>query len=316
MSVRVYSVRGGTSAKFCLVIMPCCSKASRRWDRVRGLMLPTDFSNSQKRFGPVNRSRKISAVHLLPTISIALAIQPTRGSMGLATDRVFIALQSIVMDLYYLVVTIKSIAHKGDKYMKLAVIVGSTRQNRQTLKQAKWVQQTAEQGDDIEAELIDLKDYSMPFFDEPISPRYNKNRQVDPKAQSWLDKLAKFDAYVFVTPEYNHSITGVLKNALDYVTFEINRKPSTVVSHGTVGGARAAMHLKEILSESKSIPIPNSVTLHGVSEAIDDDGNLSEVLKANPYGPQASLEGTIAELKWYSDALEAARIGKRELVAA
>ena len=200
--------------------------------------------------------------------------------------------------------------------MKLAVIVGSTRQNRETLKQAKWVQQTAEQTDDIEAELIDLKDYPMPFFDEPISPRYNRNRKIDAKVQPWLDKLAEFDAYIFVTPEYNHSITGVLKNALDYVTFEINRKPSTVVSHGTVGGARAAMHLKEILSESKSVPIPNAVALHGVSEAIDEAGNLNEVLKANPYGPQGSLEGAIAELKWYSDAFEVARISKRELVAA
>src|ERR1019366_9133126 len=99
----------------------------------------------------------------------------------------------------------------------------------------------------------------------------------------------------------------VLKNALDYVTFEINRKPATVASHGTVGGARAAMHLKEILSESKAVPIPNAVAFHGISEGIDDDGNLSETLKANPYGPQFALENTLAELKWYSDALSVAR---------
>lgn len=79
--VSVYSVRGGTSAKLCLVIMPWASRSSNRFESVRGLMLPTDCSNRQKRLGPPARSRKISAVHLLPMISIAAAIQPTFGSI-------------------------------------------------------------------------------------------------------------------------------------------------------------------------------------------------------------------------------------------
>lgn len=191
--------------------------------------------------------------------------------------------------------------------MKLGIIVGTTRQNRQSIKQAKWVLNTAELDEDIKAEIVDLKDYPMPFMEEPVSPRYNANRQIDPAVKPWLDKLETFDAYVFVTPEYNHSIPGVLKNALDYVTWEMNRKPATIVSHGTVGGARAAMHLKEILSESKCVPIPNFVVMHGMSELIDDKGNLSESATANPYGPQSTLETTLQELKWYSDALIAAQ---------
>lgn len=191
--------------------------------------------------------------------------------------------------------------------MKLAVVIGSTRSGRQTPKQANWVAKTAQTLDGVEVDLIDLKDFDLPFFDEPISPRYNPDRQIDPTVKPWLDRLNAADAYVFVTPEYNHSVSGVLKNALDFVTWEMNRKPSAIVSHGTVGGARAAMHLKEILSESKTAPIPNGVAVAGISELIDEEGNLAEAAQANPYGPQAALDAMLAELKWYSDALATAR---------
>lgn len=191
--------------------------------------------------------------------------------------------------------------------MKLAIVVGSVRQNRETPKQAKWISKTAKEQPDTEAEIVDLKDYPMPMFDEPISPRYNPNREIDPAAQPWLDKLSSFDAYIFVTPEYNHSIPGVLKNALDYLTWELVHKPSAIVSHGSVGGARAAMHLKEILSESKTVVIPAAVTVSGVSQVIDEDGNLKDELKQDPYGPQKALEHLLDELKWYSDALAAHR---------
>lgn len=200
--------------------------------------------------------------------------------------------------------------------MKLAIIVGTTREGRQTIKQAKWVINTAKELENVDAEMIDLKSYPMPLFDEPISPRYNPDRTIDVRVQKFLNKIAEFDAYIFVTAEYNHSVPGVLKNALDYVTFEMKRKPTAIVSHGTVGGARAAMHLKEILSESQTAPIPNFVAFHGISEGIDEAGNLSEELKANPYGPQSALNNLLAELEWYSDALSAARVTESQLVTA
>jgi NAD(P)H-dependent FMN reductase len=199
--------------------------------------------------------------------------------------------------------------------MKLGIILGATRQGRQSQKQAQWVYNTVSELEDIEAEIVDLKDYPMPFFDEPISPRYNPNREIDLRAQRWLKKIEEFDAYVFVTPEYNHSIPGVLKNAMDYITWEMNRKPAAIVSHGAAGGARAAMHLKEILSESKAVPIPNFVIMHGMSEAISDEGELADEVKANPYGPQSALDGLLEELQWYSEALATAR-AQSELVAA
>jgi len=193
--------------------------------------------------------------------------------------------------------------------MKVAVIIGAVREGRKTPAQAKWVMKSLEAMDDVQAELVDLKDYPMPIFNEPVSPRYNPNRQIVPEAKKWLDKLAEFEAYVFVTPEYNHGVPGVLKNAIDYVDWQLNRKPAAVVSHGSAGGARAEVSLKEILSESRMVPMSTipGVAMNHMSEKIDDDGNLSEEEKASPYGPQAALETLLKELKWYSDALAAAR---------
>lgn len=193
--------------------------------------------------------------------------------------------------------------------MKVAVILGAVREGRKSSAQAKWVMKTLQEMNDVEAELVDLRDYPMPIFNEAASPRYNPNRQIEPLAQKWLDKLVEFEAYVFVTPEYNHSVPGVLKNAIDYVDYQLARKPAAVVSHGSAGGARAEVALKEILSESRMVPMSTvpGVAMFQMSEKIDEDGNLTESEKANPYGPQAALETLLKELKWYSDALAQAR---------
>lgn len=191
--------------------------------------------------------------------------------------------------------------------MKVGIVLGTTREGRQSAKEAKWVLNALKQFEDVEAEIIDLADYPMPFFSEPISPRYNQNRQILPEVQKFLDKMAEPDAYVFVTPEYNHSIPAVLKNAFDYMTFEMERKPAAIVSHGTVGGARAAMHLKEIISEAHAVPIPLFVAFAHMSDAIDEEGNLREELKQNPYGPQTTLQNMLEELVWYAQALARAR---------
>jgi NAD(P)H-dependent FMN reductase len=191
--------------------------------------------------------------------------------------------------------------------MKLQIIVGTTRPNRTTPRLAKWIAHEAKEVPGVEVEVVDLADYPMPFLDEPISPRFNQNRQPNPQAQKWMNKIAEGEAYIFVTPEYNHSIPGVLKNAIDYLTFEMVKKPATIASHGTVGGARATMHLKEILSESKAAIIPTQLAIAGMGAKIDEDGVLSDEQKALEYGPTATLKNLLAELKWYSDVLAAAR---------
>lgn len=191
--------------------------------------------------------------------------------------------------------------------MKLIVVIGSTRPGRITERLAKWVAKEASNFPGTTVDLVDLKDYPMPFFDEPKSPRYNPERKPGEVVQKWMAKMAEGEAYVFVTPEYNHSIPEVLKNALDYITVELANKPATVVSHGSVGGARATMHLKEILSESGAAITPRQVALTAASKKLNEDGKLSEEAKAQPYGPAIVLQSLLEELKWYSDALAAAR---------
>lgn len=272
--------------------------------------MPTDFSSSQNLFGPLNSSRKIRAVHLLPTICMADAIQPDLGSIDNLIELDFIALQSIVLGLQS-ILSLYKVYHKGED-MNLAVITGSTRPNRKSPRQSKWIVKTANTLEGVTSEHLDLKDYQMPFFDEPMSPRFNSDRKLDDNVKNWLEKLNSFDAYVFVTPEYNHSMPAVLKNSLDFVTTELSRKPSAVASHGTDGGVRAAMHLNEVLLEVDSIVIPNFSAIAGLqlSKIIDEDGVIDPEVASAKRGPQSQLNRLLAELKWYSDALAAARSTK------
>lgn len=194
--------------------------------------------------------------------------------------------------------------------MKLQIIVGSTRPGRMTDRVAKWVEQQATTIEGAVVELVDLADYDLPFFDEAVSPRYNSNREPNEVAKKLLAKLIEADAYVFVTPEYNHSTSGVLKNALDYIDYQFTHKPAAVVSHGSVGGARAAEHLKMILLETGLAVIPPAVAFVGIlgmNPVIEENGDLQQDVKDQPYGPQTALATMLDELKWYSDALATAR---------
>jgi NAD(P)H-dependent FMN reductase len=193
--------------------------------------------------------------------------------------------------------------------MKLQVIIGSTRPGRVSNKVAKWTVQEAEKLPDTTVELVDLADYVLPFLDEPISPQFNPDRKPNPTAKKFLDKLAEADAYVLVTPEYNRSTSGVLKNALDYIDFQFAKKPVALVAHGSTGGAQAVAHLRGILPGLKTFTTPTATFVMGrAGELIDESGTLvDEEIRANPYGPQGALKATVEELKWYSDALSVAR---------
>lgn len=195
--------------------------------------------------------------------------------------------------------------------MKVNIIVGTDRPGRATDRVAKWVAAEARNLEDTQVELVDLADYKMPLFNEPVSPRYNQNRQPHPEVQRWLDTMAEADAYVFVTAEYNHSMPAVLKNAIDYLTYEMAKKPAAVVGHGTVGGARAIVALKEVISEAQATLIPEFATLIGLvgyGTILDENGVLiDEAMAGNPHGPQSQLKGLLANLKWHSDALSATR---------
>lgn len=193
--------------------------------------------------------------------------------------------------------------------MKVQIIVGSTRPNRVSHKVAEWTAKEAKSLTDTQVEIVDLSDYPLPLLDEPISPQYNPDRKPNTEAQKWLDKLTQADAYVLVTPEYNRSTSGVLKNALDYIDFQIAKKPVAIVAHGSTGGAAAVSHLRGMIPQLHAISTPTPVYVTGrAGELIDESGELvDEEIRSNPYGPQTALKTTLEELKWYSDALAAVR---------
>lgn len=189
--------------------------------------------------------------------------------------------------------------------MKVQVIVGTTRQGRVTDRVAKWVANTIAADGKLEVEVVDLVDYPMEFFIEPASPQYNPNRQPSPAVQKWLDKVSEADAYVIVTPEYNRSIPAVLKNALDGIAFELTHKPVAIVSHGSLGGAFASGHLRQILPQLNAVVVPATVYMTGASQLLDDQAELSAEVASNPYGPQAALKKMLDDLYWLSQALSA-----------
>jgi NAD(P)H-dependent FMN reductase len=194
---------------------------------------------------------------------------------------------------------------------KIAIIVGSTREGRQTDKLAKWVAKSV--GDKAEVELLDLRDYLMPFFDEAISPRYNPERTPVPGVKRWLDKVAGFDGYVLVTPEYNRSTSAVLKNSLDYLDYQFESKPVALVGHGVTGGAQAVANLRMALPGVGAVTVPQALFFSDrLADSISDDGELKEELRIKQYGPQTQLETQADSLLWYTKALKAARVKAQE----
>jgi NAD(P)H-dependent FMN reductase len=130
---------------------------------------------------------------------------------------------------------------------RIAIILGSTRPGRNGEAVARWVFEIARRRSDAAYELVDLKDYPLPHLDEPIPA--SAGRYSQDHTRQWAAKIASFDGYVFVTPEYNHSISGALKNAIDYVYAEWNNKAAGFVGYGSAGGVRAVEHLRLIMAE-------------------------------------------------------------------
>jgi NAD(P)H-dependent FMN reductase len=148
--------------------------------------------------------------------------------------------------------------------IRIGIILGSTRPNRNGEQVAKWVYDIASRRSDAEFELVDLRDYPLPHLDEPLPP--SMGQYQNEHTRQWADKIASFDGFVFVTPEYNHSTSGVLKNAIDYLYAEWNNKAAGFVSYGAVGGARAAEHLRLIAGELQMADVRQQVALSLLTE--------------------------------------------------
>lgn len=187
---------------------------------------------------------------------------------------------------------------------KIKVIVGSTREGRFGIKPAKWIAKLAGEMENAEVEILDLKDYPLPFFEEPTSPSYTEGN-YNPQVEQWAKKVAEADGFIILAAEYNHGYTAVLKNSLDYVFREWNRKPVGFVGYGGVGGARAVEQLRQVVAELEMASTRNSVHImfDAIIASMSDSSEIPESL--NAYEGQAKT--MLDQLMWWTKALKNAR---------
>ena len=187
----------------------------------------------------------------------------------------------------------------------ISVIVGSTRQGRFSEKPAQWIFEHLVKRKEIEARLLDMRDFPMPFFDQAVPPSMpGRPPYPNEVVQKWTAEIAASDGFVFVTPEYNYGTSAVLKNAIDWVYPEWNRKAAAFVSYGSAMGARAVQQLRETAIEVQMAPIRSSVpipvaTLWAHFQGGDVDKGLAEM--------DQQAAAMIDDLLWWTSALKAAR---------
>lgn len=199
--------------------------------------------------------------------------------------------------------------------IKIKVIVGSTRQNRFSEKPARWIFEEAKKLEEVEAELLDLRDYPMPFFDSFMSPSMAQGKYENEVVQKWAEKIADGDAFIIVTPEYNHGYPAVLKNALDVIYPEWNRKPVGFVSYGSAVGARSVEQLRQVAVELQMAPIrhaihiPNDIFFAAMMGKGPQGPEMFEPIRKSPMGD--IVERFFNDLLWWAKALKAARKTKK-----
>ena len=184
---------------------------------------------------------------------------------------------------------------------RIGIILGSTRPGRNGEAVARWVAEVAAQRTDAEFELVDLLDYKLPHLDESLPPAMGQYGQ--PHTRRWADKIASFDGYVMVTPEYNHSTSGALKNAIDFLYAEWNNKAVGFVSYGSAGGTRAVEHLRLIAGELQMADVRAQVAL----SLFTDFENFS-TFKPSEF-QRESLTATLDQVVAWSTALAPLRAG-------
>jgi NAD(P)H-dependent FMN reductase len=162
--------------------------------------------------------------------------------------------------------------------VRIAVVVGSTRPGRIGDRVYRFVMRKAALVGGAEFVVVDLADHPMPFFDEPVAPLSNRDRQVSPVVRRWLNAMEAADGYVFLTPEYNHAPPAVLKNALDFLATEVLGKPAAILSYSTTahGGILAGQQLRLVLSKAGMLPLPKSLPLARADRLLGEAGELIE----------------------------------------
>lgn len=194
---------------------------------------------------------------------------------------------------------------KSNIQLRIKVIAGSTREGRFSDKAAAWIAEELKKQEGIAVEVLDLRDYDMPFFNEPVSPSYKQEPYKNEAVVRFTSKIAEGDAFVIVTPEYNHGTSGVLKNALDWVYQEWNNKPIAFVSYGSVGGARAVEQLCLTAIELQMAPIRNAVHIPGEQyfPVLFGKADANELFSLQ----SEKAEAMVTQLLWWTRALKNAR---------
>jgi NAD(P)H-dependent FMN reductase len=190
----------------------------------------------------------------------------------------------------------------------IAIVIGSTRPTRFADKPAQWMLKQAQLRGDIEVELVDLRDHPLPFFDEMATNMWMPSQNAE--AVRWQERVGRCDGYIFVVAEYNHSITGVFKNALDQAYKEWNRKPFTAIGYGGTGAARAVEHLRSIGVELQMVSTHAAVHIGGVDfmTVFPMGGNKPiEEIEANLL---PSAKTALDELVWWAKATMAAKVAE------
>lgn len=183
--------------------------------------------------------------------------------------------------------------------IKIGVIVGSTRPGRKALDVAKWVIEIAKLRGDAGFELVDIADYNLPLLDEPVPPSMGQYSKEHTKR--WAAKIAEFDGFVFVTPEYNHGTSAALKNAIDFLYAEWNNKAAGFVSYGSANGVRAVEVLRLVMGELQVADVRAQVML----SLFSDFENYTTFKPADRHNQ--SVETMLDQLVTWSRALQAIR---------
>jgi NAD(P)H-dependent FMN reductase len=188
---------------------------------------------------------------------------------------------------------------------RIALVISSTRPTRFADKPAQWMLKQARARQDMEVEVIDLREHPLPFFSEVASNLHVPSK--DPEAIRWQQTIGRFDGYIFVVAEYNHSITAALKNALDQAYKEWNRKPFTAIGYGSVGAARAIEHLRAIGTELQMVSTRGAVHISGSDFMAVFPMGGNKPIEDIEAGLLPSASAALDELVWWAKATMAAR---------
>jgi NAD(P)H-dependent FMN reductase len=197
---------------------------------------------------------------------------------------------------------------------RIAIIVGSTRPTRYADAPTQWMLKQAQARDDLEVEVVDLRDHPLPFFDEIASNLWMPSQ--NPEAVRWQQTIGRFDGFIFVVAEYNHSITGVLKNALDQAYKEWVRKPFTAIAYGGAGGARAVEHLRTIGVELQMVSTKGAVHIGGGDFMAVHSAFGNQPIETIEAHLLPSAKAALDELAWWARATMAARAAEPHIAAA